>query len=539
MPAMTSDLPRTITEAARLIEARALSPVELVRALLERTEMFDPVISSFLTVTADEALAQARHAESEIANGRYRGALHGIPFGAKDNYETRGIRTTGHSRVYEHYVPSVNAGVIDQLHAEGAVLMGKLALHELAHGGPSFDLPWPPARNPWNPAHFTGGSSSGSAAALAAGLVHFSLGSDTGGSIRTPASLCGLVGLKPTFGSVSRYGVIPNSWSLDHCGPLTKSVEDCAIVMDAICGQDPRDRWKASRAGPSFRAAIADEIKGVRVGVVRHFWEEEGGVNSELAHATEEALRVMRALGATLETVRLRPVRDYCDVWTIIEAPETFSIQRKALAERPHEFGSVFLERTLIACLIGAADYMDAQRMRERMIEEMEAVWDKYDVLITAGAGPAPPLGPTLAKWPSLNRYSPFALLGVPAVVVPSGYSREGLPLSIQLVARAFDDARLLRVAHAYERATRFAEQREPDLSEAARPKPIAPPNAPGTDASARISSLCEQAASGAGLTLTDEQLAILCNAAPHLIEMVQRVRGAAGPAEPAGVFRL
>ena len=202
--------PRTIAKASKLIAARELSPVELTHALLERIAAVDPVISSYLTVTAEHALAQAQAAEAEIARGDHRGALHGIPFGAKDNFETAGIRTTGHSRAYERHVPRENAAVIDRLYEAGAILTGKLALHELAHGGPSFDLPWPPARNPWNPEHFTGGSSSGSAAALAADLALFTLGSDTGGSIRSPAALCGLVGFKPTFGLVSRHGVIPN-----------------------------------------------------------------------------------------------------------------------------------------------------------------------------------------------------------------------------------------------------------------------------------------------------------------------------------------
>ena len=537
---MPSGLPRTIAEAARLIETRALSPVELVRTLLERIEAFDSVTSSFLTVTAEEALVQARQAESEATKGHYRGALHGIPFGAKDNYETRGIRTTGHSRVYEHYVPRENAAVIDRLYEAGAVLMGKLALHELAHGGPSFDLPWPPARNPWNPAHFTGGSSSGSAAALAAGFAYFSLGSDTGGSIRTPASLCGVVGMKPTFGLVSRQGVIPNCWSLDHCGPLAKSVEDCAIVMQAICGYDSRDRSSTRAPRPDFRAALRRDLTGIRVGVVRHFWEEEGGVDAELVHSTEEALQVLRGLGARLEDVRLRPVGEYCDIWTLIEAPETFSIQRTALIERPQDFGAVLLERTLIACLIGAADYMDAQRVRACMVDEMQSVWEKFDVLVTAGAGPAPPLSPKLAKWPSLNRYSPFAVLGVPAIVVPSGYSNDGLPLSIQLVAKPFGDAALLGVAHAYEQATRYAEQREPRLSQAKPPEPIAPPpKRAGIDTSTGISDLCERAAANAGLRLKAEELAILCGAAPHLLEMLRRVRGIAGSAEPASVFPI
>ena len=534
------ELPRTITEASRLIAARKLSPVELVHALLARIETIDPKIASFITVTAEQALAQAREAESEIAKDRYRGPLHGIPFGAKDNYETRGILTTGHSRIYEKHVPEENAAVIDQLYAAGAVLIGKCALHELAHGGPSFDLPWPPARNPWNPAHFTGGSSSGSAAAVAAGLALFSLGSDTGGSIRTPASLCGLVGLKPTFGLVSRYGVIPNSWSLDHCGVLAKNVEDCAILMQAARAYDPRDRSSVAGGRPEFRGGLRRDLKGVRIGVVRHFWEEEGGVPRELAASTEEALHVMTSLGATLETVRLRSVREYCDVWTLIEAPETFSIQRRALTERPQDFGAVFLERTLIACLMQAADYVDAQRMRSRMIDELQPVWSEYDVLVTSGSGPAPLLTPKLAAWPSLNRYSPFALLGAPAIVVPSGYSEGGLPLSIQLVGRPFDDAKLLGVAYAYEQATGYALQREPALANLGVPAAIAAPAKPSTaGADANILSLCERATAAAGLDLGDAEFAILCRAAPHVLEMLERVRGGAGSAEPACVFSL
>jgi aspartyl-tRNA(Asn)/glutamyl-tRNA(Gln) amidotransferase subunit A len=437
-------------------------------------------------------------------------------------------------------VPRENAAVIGQLYGSGAVLVGKCALHELAHGGPSFDLPWPPARNPWNPAHFTGGSSSGSAAAVAAGLALFSLGSDTGGSIRTPASLCGLVGLKPTFGLMSRYGVIPNSWSLDHCGVLAKSVEDCAILIQATSAYDPRDRSSVAGERHHFRGGLRRDLKSVRVGVVRHFWEEEGGVPRELTASTEEALRVLQSLGATLETVRLRPVRDYCDVWTLIEAPETYSIQRRALTEQPQDFGAVFLERTLIACLIQAADYVDAQRMRSVMVDEIQPVWQKYDVLVTSGSGPAPLLTPKLAAWPSLNRYSPFALIGAPAIVVPSGYSEAGLPLSIQLVAKPFDEAKLLGIAHAYEQETGYASQREPELSNFDRPPPIAPPpkrSTAGVDT--HIVGLCERATAAAGLKLGDAQLAILCGAAPHVLEMLGRVRGAAGSAEPASVFSL
>ncbi|HEV7800014.1 MAG TPA: amidase [Burkholderiales bacterium] len=536
---MSTSFPRTITEASRLIETRKVSPVELVQTLLERIDAIDPIISSFLTVTADHALAQARVAESEIAKGAYRGPLHGIPFGAKDNYETRDILTTGHSRAYAKHVPRENAAVIDRLYDAGAVLMGKLALHELAHGGPSFDLPWPPARNPWHPEHFTGGSSSGSSAALAASLVLFALGSDTGGSIRTPASLCGLVGMKPTFGLVSRYGVLPNSWSLDHCGPMSRTVEDCAIVLEAMSGYDARDRSSVAVSQKGLRGAFRRDLKGIRVGVVRHFWEEEPTAGKELARSTDEALRVLESLGAKLETVRLRSVREYCDTWTLIEEPETFSVQRQALIERAADFGSVFLERTLIGCLIQGADYVDAQRMRARMIEEMGPVWDKYDVLVTAGAGPAPRLDPKLAAWPSLNRFSPFALLGVPALVVPSGYSEAGLPMSIQLVAKPFDDAKLLGIAHAYEQATLWWTKREAAPASFEAPPAIAHEvrHAPISTFDPAIVSLCERAAHSAGLRFTDTQLSTLCAAAPALLEMVAQVRGGAGAAEPASTF--
>ena len=533
-------IPRTITEASRLIESHELSPVELVRALLDRIGKIDPIISAFLTVTADEALAQARAAESEVVKGTYRGPLHGIPFGAKDNYETRGIRTTGHSRAFERYVPAGDAAVVERLYARGAVLMGKLALHELAHGGPSFDLPWPPARNPWDPSLFTGGSSSGSAAALAADLALFTLGSDTGGSIRTPASLCGLVGIKPTFGLVSRYGVLPNSWSLDHCGPLTRTVEDCAIVLEAMIGYDARDR-SSVRAPPVPERPLRRDLSGVRIGVVRHFWEDDVPAAPALARATGEALRVMQGLGATLETVRLRPVREYCDAWTLIEAPETLSVQREALASRPHDFGEVFLERTLIGCLVQAADYLDAQRLRARMIGELHALWDRFDVLVTAGAGPAPRLDPGLAAWPSLNRFTPFALLGVPAIVVPAGYSDDGLPLSVQIVGKPFGDGEVLGVAHAYEQAAPWWKERRADPEAFGVPSPVEYQKAGRSTArlDPDVVGLCESAAASAGLRLADDHLAILCGAAPALLEMIRSVRSAACASEPALVFAL
>ena len=339
----------TIAEAARLIEQKRLSPVELTTALIRRTEALDPQLNAYLLLTADRALDQARQAEREIMAGDYRGPMHGIPFGLKDIYSTAGIRTTGHSRICLDTVPSADATTVRKLYDAGAVLTGKLATHEFAHGGPSFDLPWPPARNPWNREHFTGGSSSGSGAAVAAGFVPAALGSDTGGSIRGPAALCGIVGLKPTYGLVSRCGVYANSFSFDHAGPMTWTVEDCAIMLQAIAGHDPNDPASATRPVPDYRAALTGDIKGLRIGVVRHLHEDDCAGDTRGGAALEEAFAVFRSLGATLGEVRLRPAQDYYDVKVTIAESELLAVHEQALRTRPGDFGEDFLGRVL-AC---------------------------------------------------------------------------------------------------------------------------------------------------------------------------------------------
>src|SRR5438552_7188266 len=298
----------SITELAGLIAARKLSPVELVDALIQRVEAHDAQTHAFITRTFELARQQARTAESEITAARYRGPLHGIPFGLKDIYDTKGILTSGHSRVFIDRIPARDATATTKLYDAGAVLLGKLATHEMAHAGPSFDLPWPPARNPWNLTHFTGGSSSGSGAAVASGMVPLALGSDTGGSIRGPASLCGVVGLMPTFGLVSRAGVITNSYTFDHCGPLARTVEDCALVLQALAGYDPNDAGSVRRDIPSYREALRDDLRGLRIGVLRHHWEEDIPAAEDVRNAMDAALDVLRRLGATLEECRVRPL---------------------------------------------------------------------------------------------------------------------------------------------------------------------------------------------------------------------------------------
>src|SRR5271165_2629459 len=534
----------TIAEAARLIERRQLSPIELTSALIRRTEALDPQLNAYLLVTADRAFDQARLAEQEIMAGRYRGPMHGIPFGLKDVYATAGIRTTGHSRICLDTVPSADATTVRKLYEAGAVLTGKLATHEFAHGGPSFDLPWPPARNPWNRDHFTGGSSSGSGAAVAAGLVPAALGSDTGGSIRGPAALCGIVGLKPTYGLVSRYGVYTNSFSFDHAGPMTWTVEDCAILLQAIAGHDPKDPASAAQTALDYRSALTGDIRGLRIGVVRHLHENDCPVSAEVAAALEAALGVLRSLGAELGEARLRPAQDYYDVKVTIAESELLAVHEAALRTRPGDFGEDFLGRVLPAVLIGARDYVQAQRERRRILAETQPVYEKFDVLVTATAGgPAPRLDAwrTIEFWRRPSLTTPFNVTGGPALAQCIGFGTSGLPLSMQIVGRPFADATVLRVAHAYEQATEWRAWR-PRLDPGARfstELPSVPdPEVGSVDPATR--DRAASAARAAGLNLSDRQFAMLCAAAPYVEAMTGRLyRERHWAEEPANIFQF
>ncbi len=527
---MTSELHfQTIAESARLIEIKALSPVELVEALLQRIQALNPQLDAFVTPTPERALEQARAAEAEIRKGNYRGSLHGIPFGLKDIYNTAGTLTTAHSRILIDNVPAEDATTTAKLNAAGGVLMGKLSTHEFAHGGPSFDLPWPPARNPWNPEHFTGGSSSGSGTAVAAGFLPGALGSDTGGSIRNPAALCGLVGLKPTYGLVSRYGVIANSYTYDHCGPLTWTVEDAAIMLQAISGHDPKDPSSVERAPVDYRAQLSGDIRGVRIGVVRHFWTDDLPANDEVGQAMEAALEVLAGLGATLEDVRLRPMQDYYDVKIVMAETELFAVHEGDLRARPTDFGMDFLTRSLPAVVMRAEDYVNASRERRRMLKEAESVYDKYDVLVTAGPyGPAPRIDQhnRLGFWPKPSITTPFNVLGSPALVQCMGFSESGLPLSLQIAGRPWDEATMLRVADAYEKATPWRERR-PALDPADPPATNRIPEGPPEKADLgqaerdRIAVLARRA----GLELDADLFEVLCAAAPYAEAMGQRLR--------------
>ena len=542
---MTDDLHfRTIAELGALLRGRGLSAVELTEAFLGRIEALDPQLNAFITVTADRARSQAKAADAEIAAGRYRGPLHGIPLGLKDIYDTRGILTSAHSRICIDNVPATDATATRKLFDAGGVLLGKLSTHEFAHGGPSFDLPWPPARNPWNLEHFTGGSSSGSGCAVAAGLAAGALGTDTGGSIRTPSAFCGVTGLKPTYGLVSRKGVIPNSYAFDHCGPMAWTVEDCAILLQAIAGYDPDDPASADRPVPDFSTALTADLRGMRIGVVRHFWEEELAIDGELRKATESALATLEQLGARLDDVRMRSLQEYHDVKTIISMSELFSINHHDLIERPGDFGSDYLGRGgLAGCLFTGADYMHAQRERRVMLDEMKPLYEKYDVLVTAGAGPAPRLDAhrTLSFWEKLNTFSPFSVTSGPTLIVCCGFSASGLPLGLQIAGRPFDERSVLKVGHAYERAMPWRSRRPELATGRAQPpvKPIAPQQMP-RDVPDAVLHWAKTGATHAGLKLTETQLAQLACAAPHVAAMSQRIRRKRDRAsEPSSTFHL
>ena len=534
----------TLAEAARLIASRELSPVEYTQALMARADALDAQVNAFITRTNERALEQARTAEAEIAKGRHRGPLHGIPFGLKDIYDTAGIRTTGHSKLGLDNVPATTATAAQRLLDAGAVLLGKLATHEYASGGPSLDLPWPPARNPWNTAHFTGGSSSGSGAAVAAGFMPAALGTDTGGSIRIPSALCGLAGLKPTYGLVSRKGVTPNSFTFDHCGPMAWTVEDCALVLQAIAGHDPKDPTSAQHALPDYAKALTGDIRGLRIGVVRHFWEDEGPTPPAMARAMEGAIDVFRALGATIGVARMRTRQAYNDVKMVIAKAELVVIHEQAMRERLQDFGADFVGRNLPGFLFTAADYVRAQRERRRMVDEMTPLYEQFDVLLTASAAPAARLDTLIGsgfsdKWEKPNIYTPFSVSAGPALVVCNGYTDDGLPLAMQLVGRPFNEATVLNAGHAYEQATDWR-RRRPQLTPGAQAPLLTAPAAEAlkVDIDGPTRTIVDAAVARAGLTLSDAHRNLLYRVAPPVLAAVNRIpRNRPQTDEPANVF--
>lgn len=455
----------TIAETAPLIEARKLSPVTLTEAFLTRIETLNPVLDTYITMTPERALEDARRAEREIATGDYKGPLHGIPIALKDIYDTAGIRTTSHSYLHIDRVPDRDAHTTALLRDAGCVLLGKLATHEFAFAGPAWDLPFPPARNPWKLDCFTGGSSSGSGAAVAAGLAMASLGSDTAGSIRMPAFFCGITGLKPTYGLVSRFGVVPLSYSLDHCGPMTWTARDTALILQNIAGHDHHDPASVNHPVPDYTQALTGDITGLKVGLIRHFYDGDEEAVDEVKIAMVEAAQTFEGLGAEVEELRLSPLQDYNACCLVIMFAEALAIHEKDLKATPEKYSAIMRDRLTLASLLTSTDYIQALRLRRLLAGEVTAALKRYDILMTAGGyAPAPKIDQVekfyLMQKPLLT--VPFDVSGNPAIAVRNGFSATGLPLGMQLIGRAFEEAILLRVADAYERATGWDRRRPP-----------------------------------------------------------------------------
>ncbi len=446
----------TIADAARQIAARRLSPVELTQHLLGRIEAEDAALNSFLLVTPERALSDARAAEARVMAGEARGPLDGIPVAHKDIYGTAGIATTAHSKLLHGWVPDTDATTVRKLAAAGTVMLGKLATHEFAFGGPSFDLPWPPARNPWNTDHFTSGSSSGTGAAVAAGLILGGTGSDTGGSIRGPAALCGIAGIKPTYGLCSRVGILPLAFSLDHAGPMAWTVEDCALLLQAMAGYDPQDPASADRPVPDFSADLRDGVKGLRIGVARSWHEIDRPVSPAVQAGIDGALDIWRAQGAEVRDVTLPSLFDCQAANFVILVAEAFSLHEPWMQERFGDYGELLRDRMAYGGLIAASDYVQALRMRRELCAATTAAAQDVDLLITAGAPAEAPRIDDMPKWDTLARpgfTAPFNLTGWPAMSVCSGFGVDGLPVSVQIAAKPFQEAVLLRAAHAFEQA--------------------------------------------------------------------------------------
>ena len=454
----------TIAEASRRLRSGDVTSADLVTASLARIAETDDALKAVITLLADEAVAEAKTADEEIAAGQIRGPLHGIPIALKDIYSTAGVRTTCHSRLLQDNVPVEDAETVARLKAAGAIVVAKLATHEFAFGGPSFDLPWPPARNPWNPDHVPGGSSSGSGAAVAAGLCFGAMGSDTGGSIRSPAGLCGLAGLKPTYGRLSRRGIYPLSWTQDHAGPMTRTVKDCALMMQALAGYDPRDPASVDAPVPDFAAALGQSVEGVRVGLARSWYDYADGADAETVAVIDSVADALRSAGADVRDVELPDIGDYHACGRIILLAEAYSIHRPTLEATPENYGEFFRDRVRLGAFISSDDYLRALRMRRQLTDAMEAAG--VDVILTANQyGAAEPFAKSQHSFPFFRKpylTMPFNVTGMPALTVCAGFGENGLPIGAQLAGRPFEDDLLLRVGHAYEGVRGDLERRPP-----------------------------------------------------------------------------
>ncbi|MFQ5532311.1 MAG: amidase [Candidatus Methylomirabilales bacterium] len=454
----------SLTSAVSLMRRGELSPVELVRAVLDRIAGYDKTLSAYIAYQGEEALQGARRAEDAIAHGRPLGPLHGIPVAVKDLFFTAAFPTTAGTRILSDHIPREDATVIRSLKDAGAILLGKLNLHELAYGITNDNPHFGPVRNPWDLTRISGGSSGGSAAAVTASLCFASLGNDTGGSIRIPAACCGVVGLKPTYGRVSRHGVLPLAWSLDHVGPITKTVEDAALMLQVVAGPDPHDPTASHLSVPDYCRALRGGLKGVRVGMPRDFFFDSAEIDPFVMAAVEKALHVIQEAGARVEEVSIPFLRHASAIQFVTISSEATANHSRLLRTRGRELGEDVRRRLELGEFVAAAQYVRAQQARRLLVQDLSVAFRRVDLLVTPTLPVvAPPIGAQTAMirgvpkrlQPTLTGFtSPFNLTGLPAISVPCLSGGDRLPVGLQIIGKPFDEATILRAAFAYQQAT-------------------------------------------------------------------------------------
>jgi aspartyl-tRNA(Asn)/glutamyl-tRNA(Gln) amidotransferase subunit A len=459
-----------MTELARLIATRVVSPVEVVRVHLDRIAALDGGLRAYITVCAEAALQAARAAEAALAAGQPVGPLHGVPYALKDLYDTAGVRTTGGSKIFAERVPAADATVARRLAQAGAILLGKLNMVEFAYGPEGLNPHYGHARNPWDRGvhRMAGGSSSGSGVAVAAGLAPGALGSDTGGSIRIPASLCGITGLKPTYGRVSRSGVLPLAWSMDHVGPMTRSAADCALMLGAMAGYDPADASTSVLPVPDYVAALTGDVKGLRVGLLRSFFLE--GATPEVRAAVEAAAKTLAAAGAVVDEVSLETMTYVPAAALAVVGVEALAYHADLLRTRGAEYDPDIARRLRVGAFVSGVHYVRAQQVRALVRDEVDRALARRDVLLAPSTPiPAPAVderqltpgdGPSDVRSALIRFTRPFNVSGHPACALPCGFTSAGLPIGLQLVGRPFDEATVLRAADAFQRLTDFHTRR-------------------------------------------------------------------------------
>ena len=452
----------TIHESQALIRNRELSPVELLRAILNRIEAIDGQLHAFLSLTADSALAEARTAESEILKGNYRGPLHGIPLAVKDQLDVKGAPATVRKRNSREVKDRGDSTVVTRLRKAGTVMLGKLAMSGLPGNLPQ-------ARNPWNLDHITGGSSTGPGAAVAAGLCLGAIGEDTAGSIRNPASLCGIVGLKPTYGRISRYGLAPLSWSLDHCGPMTWIVQDAAYLLQATAGYDSKDPTSINAPVPNYTNVLREDVKGMVIGIPQNYIQEcRNRTDPEILMLVNKAIAELESLGARVEEVTIPTLKLATMANAVIYYNEYFAAHKKQAPSLIKVAATSRRARLYLGILTGAADYIQAQRIRSRVRRELSDTFRKVDLLALPGQPASAPtveqVGPLDTLYNHLNPefLAPFNLTGIPAISIPCGFTQKQFPVALQLVGTPFDEPTVLRAAYTYQVHARWYERRPP-----------------------------------------------------------------------------